>query len=295
MRHVLLATLSICLLLAGCVPLRDRVGDDDDSAIGDDDTAADDDDAVGDDDDMWSGETEGTLTLMYSDTGGYGTGAYLSASFADVITPATPGYITEIPAGLDDCAISFFTSEELTGTDPGEYDYQSAGTLAISGGGYSTTIDPVEHEGELTYFAQIPDAEFTFGIDWEVTAPGDDFPGFSATLPMTDRLGLVEPSYTGAFFELPAGDFPVAWSGHDSSDAAVLLTFVDGNTAGAIIICLVNNDGSFTVPGSLIDQLPAQGSGSLVLEQYNYSSTTVGGRSLSLVAGSAVMATGMRL
>jgi hypothetical protein len=218
-------------------------------------------------------------------------GVNFSATFATTVTPATPGWEANVPAGLDDCAITFFTGEELNGGDHGEYLYESAGTLTLAGGGISLDIDPVDQGGVLSYVEGLPTGQFDFGIDYDVIATGGEFPAFSGVLEMTGQLELIEPDPQG-MVQIPSGDFPVVWAGYDGSDAAVIMTFVDGNQDGAFIMCTVNNDGSFTVPGSLMSQLPT-GSGSLMVEQYNWTQSDAGGRTVSLVAGSAVMATGM--
>lgn len=62
---------------------------------------------------------------------------------------------------------------------------------------------------------------------------------------------------------------------------------------GAVIICIVHNDGSFATPANLVDQLP-RGTGTLLVEQYHWTETTVGGRALALFAGSAAMGLGIK-
>lgn len=274
-------------VLVGCPADEPGGGDDDD-----DDSAnpGDDDDVFGDDDDM-AGDTDGTVSLMQTTTGSMDLGVIFSATFATIVTPAEPGYVTNMPAGQDDCAITFFTAEELTGGDHGEYLYESAGTLTLAGGGISLDVVPEDQGGVLTYSDQLPTGQFTFGVDYGVTASGDVFPAFSGVLEMTDQIVLTQPDPQG-MVQLGAGDLPVEWSGFDGSEAAIFMTFVDENTDGAVIVCTVQNDGAFTVPGSFMDQLPT-GSGSILLEQYNWTQTDAGGRTVSLVAGSVAMATGM--
>ncbi|MAE29952.1 MAG: hypothetical protein CMJ87_13370 [Planctomycetes bacterium] len=94
-------------------------------------------------------------------------------------------------------------------------------------------------------------------------------------------------------FPILDGALDVEWSGADGSDAALFLTLTGEDETGAVVICIVANDGSFSIPANLIDQLPT-GTGTLLVEQYNWTETTVGGRSLALFAGSAGMGLGMK-
>ena len=288
------AWILLCLLAClaiGC-PTNPYGGDDDDDddASGDDDTG---DDDTGDDDDMFSGaETDGSLGLMFSETGNM-TFGLVSGSFADIVTPATPGYETEIPVGVDACALTPFTMDELQGGDEGEYEYQSAGTISVDGGELSLELEPQDLEGVLSYQQTIPEAQFTFGIDYDVSATGDEFPAFSGILPMTDRLQITSPDVGEGMFPILDGDLAVEWSGADGSDAGLFLTMTGENEEGAVIICIVANDGSFAIPAPLIDQLP-RGTGTLLVEQYTWTETTVGGRSLALFAGSAAMGLGIK-
>ena len=279
------------LVLTGC-PAEEPGGgddDDDDSANpGDDD---DDDDVIGDDDDFWGGDTEGTVSLMYANASGMDFGVTFTATFNTIVTPATPGYLTNVPVGMDDCALTHFPQDELLGGDPGEYVSESAGTINLSGGGISLDVEPQSQQGTIGYNETLPTGQFQFSTDYAVTAAGDEFPGFSGTLPMTSMPTLVTPEPEG-FFQIAGGDFPIEWTGYDGSDAAIIMTFVDEFQDGAVIICIVNNDGSFTVPGNLIDQFPT-GSGSLMVEQYTWETISAGGRNVALLAGAGVMATGM--
>ncbi len=284
---VLLAILG--LALSGC-PADEPGGgggddDDDDSA-----NPGDDDDFIGDDDDFHA-ETEGTVSLMYSNANGMDFGVNFGAGFNTIVTPATPGYMTNLPVGMDDCALTHFTQEELLGGDPGEYISESAGTITLSGGGINLDIEPQNQQGTIVYAEMFPTNQFQFSTDYSVTAAGDEFPAFSGTLPMTSQLTLVTPEPQG-MFQLPGGDFLIEWSGYDGSDAAIIMTFVDQDQNGAAIFCIVNNDGSFTVPGNLIDQFPA-GSGSMMVEQYTWEHISAGGRTVALLGGAGVMAAGL--
>jgi len=285
-RLILVSVLGFALV--GCpAPESGGGGDDDDSANpGDDDDFFPDDD----DDDM-NAETDGTVSLMYSEAGGMDFGVNFAATFNTVVTPATPGYMTNIPVGMDDCAITHFTQDELMGGDPGEYVSESAGTISLSGAGISVDIDPQNQDGVIGYAQQFPTGQFDFGVDYAVSAAGDEFPAFSGTLQMTAQPALVTPEAQG-MFQVLGGDFPVEWAGYDGSEAGIFMTFMGQDQNGAVILCIINNDGAFTIPGNLVDQLPS-GSGSLMVEQYNWSQTTAGGRTVAIMAGAGVIASGV--
>jgi len=296
MRTIVFASLSILWL--GC-PAADHGwtdDDDDDSASGDDDTGDDDtsDDDVGDDDTGVEpgDETDGSISLTYTSTGGAPTHVSFAAMFMDIITPATAGVPLEIPTAEDQCTIVLYEYADMIGGDPGEYTYQTAGTLHLSGNGLSFDIDPQAAGGTVTYLQDIPFAQFTFGADYDVVVPGDEFPGFSATLQMPALLELTEPA--GATFQLLDGEFAVEWSGGDGSGTSLMLTTLTQDFQdGGIIYCLPANDGSFAVPANLVAQLPA-GTASLLVQQFNWELIDASGRPVYLLAGTAAMATGFR-
>ena len=304
MRLLTILFASSALLWFGC-PAEDHSWSDDDgdSASGDDDTATPDDDVsdddAGDDDagDDDTGidpgdQTDGMVSMTYVAAAGGPSHILFSASFMEIITPATSGVSLEIPTGEDQCTVVLYDYEDLYGGDPGEFTYEAAGTISLTGNGLSYEVEAQFDAGAITYTQDIPFNQFTFGASYDVSVPGDEFPGFSATLVMPSLMELTEPA--GASFQLLDGDFEVVWSGGDGSDASLMVsTLAQDFQSGGIVYCLPSNDGSFAVPGNLVNQLPA-GTASMVLQQYTWDLFDVSGRPVYALAGSGVMATGNR-
>jgi len=301
-RYLIPLFAAFALLWLGC-PAEDHTwsDDDDDSSSGDDDVSDDDasDDDVSDDDagDDDTGiepgdQTDGMISMTYVASGGGPGHILFSATFLDIVTPSTSGVELEIPAGPDQCTLVLYDYEDLYGGDPGEFTYQTAGTISLSGNGLDYDIDWQNDGGAINYMLDIPFNGFTFGASYEVTVPGDEFPGFTTTLQMPAVMELTEPA--GASFQLLDGDFTVEWLGGDGSDSSLMVsTLAQDFQTGGIIYCLPANDGSFAIPGSMVNQLPA-GTASLVLQQYTWDLFDVSGRPVYALAGSGAMASGVR-
>ena len=107
---------------------------------------------------------------------------------------------------------------------------------------------------------------------------------------VTARLELTTPSPSG-MHQHPGGAFPLEWIGYDGSEALVMLMAQGEAGDGGTIYCLPDNDGSFTIPGNLVDQLPS-GTFSMIVQQYNWDIVDAGGRAVGLLAGVGVSAAG---
>lgn len=101
---------------------------------------------------------------------------------------------------------------------------------------------------------------------------------------MPPRLELHEPSATPMF---PIdGALDLAWTGGGSMTLAWLMVNNEAGHGGAIW-CLMENDGSFTIPAQDIAQLPS-GVGPLYVESVEYDEMQVDGRGIGFTAGTMV-------
>ncbi len=278
--HLLMISL-LALALAGCptTPVGDDdAGDDDetgDDDTGDDDTG-DDDDTIADDDTYVPDETDGQVTLTYSESGEGGGGvsraARLDASFPTLVTPAS-GDLIPIPPGLDQCAVNVVDDDGLAGYSPAGFTYESAGTLTVSGAFGDKPIGPTDLNGEIFYQLLLDvDDELDFGTTYGVTADGDSFPAFetSVKLEMPEEVTLITPAVGGAFHM--QGDYEVRWEGGNTETvwlfaaSAEIAVWPWEESAYGFLACEAANDGSFTIPAAPINQMP-EGDVSLTLVQ----------------------------
>ena len=285
MRFLLVVLAALGIGLTGCP--EGAPGPDDDDNGGDDDVSDDDDDGA-------DGLTDGSVSLVYVDSVGVALGVNFSATFHEIVTPPEMGYDLDPPTQEDDCGLFTFTLDELMNADPGELVYESAGTITLTGpGGLSVDLEPEDIDGTLTYQLQVPEAQFTFGEDYGMDVAGDEFPGFSTTLEMTEKLVLLEPATQTGMFDWTDGALDVAWTGTDGAEALISLTSMDEQENGAMVMCMLANDGSFSVPANVMSQLPGP-TVALLIQHYNSETMNVGGRSVMVMAGAGASVAGMR-
>jgi len=248
----------------GGTPDDDDTTDDDDSSIPADDDSADDDSA--DDDTFDPDETGGhvTLNIGRSVSGGMFTqSSNFSASFSDCVEPGSGGVeFVDYPENPDECGLFVYSYSDMAGYVPGEYVYLSAGPITVAGPNVIETfvMDPSLH----MYHGSFPDEmPLAFGDTYTVQAAGDGVPSFTALMTMPLDLTLLTPSlYDTAVFE---GDVHVQWTGGDVDPLTMGLSVTSNDLFDPVtgwIACYAANDGDFTIPAALVDQLPP-GQGSL--------------------------------
>ncbi len=309
--HVVL----LSALLFGCPPDLatddDDLGDDDataadDDAVGaDDDAVGDDDDAVGDDDDdIWDDDDDtfvpdvfnGSVTIshyrMPDGMGGILESAYFGALFYDVVVEPSGTLEFAMPAGTDDCAITLYDLDDLYGGNQGEYAYLDAGSLIVVWpGGNPFTVHPETVQGLVSYQQELAmGSQLVFGQQYEVDSSGGDLSAFHAALRMPQELSLTSP-LPGETFQL-GGALDVQWGGGDVDDVWIYLSSSDGFEFG-YIACQAANDGTFAVPGNLVNQLPA-GAATFSLSQSMFHYQEVDGRWIYLAGMTSLSATGVK-
>ena len=277
----ILFLLALALVLAGCptTPVGDDDAGDDDSS-GDDDTADDDtggdDDTVADDDTYVPDETDGQITLTYTEAaepgGGVSHAARFDAAFKTLVTPAS-GDLVPTPAGVDQCAVNVVDDDGLAGYSAAQFTYESAGILTLSGAFGDKPMGPTQLGDEVFYQLLLDvDDELAFGTTYGVSADGDAFPAFetSVKLEMPTEISLVTPA-VGSPFQMQ-GDYEVRWDGGDTETVWLLAASAEialwpwEESAYGFLACEAINDGSFTIPAPLINQMP-EGDVSLSLVQ----------------------------
>jgi hypothetical protein len=272
LRHIL-ALFGAFFLFAGCPS-----EDDDDDAGDDDSGASDDDDNQGDDDDDDMGdddnsdddtyvpeETDGQISLTYTEApsggGGVSRSASFYAQFPTLITPAS-GDLVALPTSIDSCAVSVYSEADISGITPATFSYESAGTMTLSVPWGDLPNDPMVNGSELYYQLLLNADDLEFGAFYGVSTTGDAFPAFDAPyrLEMPDAVTLTWPQ-VGSPFHLQ-GPLDVQWSG--GSDVPVWLflssvfipTWPWEEAEYGFLACKAANDGSFSIGGADLNQLP---------------------------------------
>lgn len=133
-------------------------------------------------------------------------------------------------------------------------------SVELTGGGSSVTLPWSEESLFFESDLDASDFSFSTAYDFGQVSP-DSFPSFGvagiARTPSTS-FTVTSPMIEGASVPTVSSAIPIAWSG-GSGD--VLLVTVgqrssSGNDYAGVITCVVNNDGSFTIP-DLWDSWPA--------------------------------------
>ncbi len=101
----------------------------------------------------------------------------------------------------------------------------------------------------LTMLAGCPDTADDFG--------GDDFPAFDGpdSLVLSSALQLVSPAVPD-YFEFD-GELPLEWNGGSLPDVTIELFDDDLEDDDNVYVhCIADNDGAFTIPAAVVDELP---------------------------------------
>jgi hypothetical protein len=302
------------LLLAGCPEYGDDFGSDDDDAADDDDTAASDDDTAdddtaeqpdddtaGDDDSAEPGEeVDGALSLQYAEVpdhvGGMITHLTFSANFTEELVPGSGGVSFNAPEAVDECALTRYSWDDLQGGVPPDLEYQSAGTLTLTGTQGTFEIEPNAHGGITTYGLELtPGTDIDSGSSWDIAATGDAYPAFDypAGLDLAGAVHLDSPTVT-EYFEV-TGELDLQWSGGTLPHVTIeIVDWVQEDDDNVYVHCWVHNDGSFTVPLELMDEFPADDI-YLQLSQPTYEIRPAGDRWVGVGTGASAVSTGFKL
>ena len=216
------------------------------------------------------------------------------ANFFEIVSEPVPGYTLNEPDGVDECAYTAYTHDELTGGEPGEYTYQSAGTLSVTGGGGAWQVESFDPgSGYIFYQWPLPyGSDLQFDTTYNVSLAGDTFPAFDApgSIVMPDEFHLTSP--TSADMVTLTGDVTVQWTGGGSGNSTLMVHAIDGLSYGDLI-CNVANDGEFTIPAAYTSQLPSGVNCELTLTRSVPTYTEVDGRWVETAAVLSLSADGI--
>ncbi len=140
--------------------------------------------------------------------------------------------------------------------------FAGAGTISISG-----LLEPLEFVNETIWYMPEPyptgDDYFEQGATITATAPGDENDGFSLS---ASGVAPLETDLAESLEIQDEVDEIITWTPENSGRIQlVLLVGFHGAPYEGMLLCETEDDGSLTVPGYLISQLPHYHSG---LQQY---------------------------
>lgn len=226
---------------------------------------------------------DGFVHLRYShlfDSGSIDVVGQADAEFYQTVAPYRSGL--ELPTNRDECGVTLYSGTNPPGMRPGEFDYESAGTLSFVGPVSGWDIEPTTAGSKTSYSLEVPIQILRLGEAYDVFAPGAAFPAFNLPdgLHMPDEVQLTAPPPEGPFSV--SGDFPVEWTGGDATEVWISLRVEGSGGQVGQLVCLATADGNFPIPASYIDQLP-DGNASFEFRQLDTRPITVpGGRTIEL-------------
>jgi hypothetical protein len=224
---------------------------------------------------------DGYVSVVWSQANAEPATAFVIGQVYEIVEPGVTAVEFAQPRGVDDCALTSYTLEDLQQGSLPTYDHLSAGTLTLGSGGSALDVDPTG--ANMLYYRELEPGGVAFGGSYELDAPGGSFPGFSGQIDLPPMRQMLAP--TPDF--VAAGALTVQWSGGDP-DEELLLRLEGMNMQGdrALVICRVDNDGEHTVPEAIIDELP-NGRLSVHLEQRYQTHVIIDERAVRL-SGSVV-------
>jgi len=212
-----------------------------------------------------------TPTPTGTGTPGGSFGGYVTLSHVRVEIPANNSFNETVSAAaafyqpiavsvatpaLDSCT---FTTPGATPT-PAAVISRDAGSDVQLSGPASIDMPSANNAGFLYYMATslpVGDAAggATYSVSWPGATGGVEAETFSNALVVPGALSVTAPDFTQVVSL--GGDLPITWTGSSSTPATITITTVVSASDYGSITCRVTDDGSFTVPGSLIAQLPS--------------------------------------
>lgn len=199
---------------------------------------------------------DGKLSFVWVSLSGEEPLAYVIGQLYDIVAPGASAVIFAQPNGVDQCALTLYQLVDLGLGTANTLVHQSAGTLTVEN---PSTGDLVYvFRAQNVYYRDIlPATDMPLDGSYIVTAPGDVFPGFTGEVKLPRERLLAEPAHG---FTTPGGDLQLVWTGGDPGQIRLQVDAQDSEPTATQsrghLECQIANDGAFTVPGALIDQLP---------------------------------------
>lgn len=184
---------------------------------------------------------------------------FAAAGFYEPTTFDTTGTLP----GLDECVVN--TPQPAPTASP--LQYRDAGDTLTLSGPASLTLYRTLSSGSLVYVPSPnpPSAgSVVAGGQYDVSWSGGPDVGadtLAGVLVVPDAVQITSPDISN-LYTVGGGALSVSWTGAGSTGSSstwLMMTTVDPNNTGnwASALCVVNDDGSFTIPSGVVSQLPA--------------------------------------
>jgi hypothetical protein len=141
--------------------------------------------------------------------------------------------------------------------------FASAGTLTLTGGTHTLTVAPMANGS----YSQLVDATQTLwsgGETLTLTASGATVPAFSTSVTAPAPIVVAAPAAPAGGAKLTvsrSSDLTFTWTGGGGATVGGGISAVYGSTAESVTCTVPASAGTFTLPASLIAQLPASPTG----------------------------------
>ena len=201
-------------------------------------------------------ETHVGTVVLDSDPSSAGSGSYVYPTFSDV-TPETG--CTQTVVG--DCTVVVCSASAAP--PPTLPQLYSAGAITVTGGLYGVNTLPAA-DGS---YAELDSANplWSGGEPLTVAASGDVVPAFNLTLRAPRPLVVRTPSSSSSIAIDRTQDLAIRWD--PSTDGVDITIGADGSgdTSGYVLCSVPSEPGGYTLPSSLLAQLPP-GPGAVIVE-----------------------------
>lgn len=138
--------------------------------------------------------------------------------------------------------------------------FVSAGNLTLSGGARTITLMPRADKG-YTVSSDGTQALWSGGEMLSFSATGADVPAFTASLVAPGPIAITSPTAPSGGGKLSVSrtsDLTMTWTGGGSAQfrGGITAVYNNGASSAAVVCTAPASAGSFTIPASLIGQLP---------------------------------------
>jgi hypothetical protein len=138
----------------------------------------------------------------------------------------------------------------------------SAGTITITGTASTITLDPHGTAPSVSYSSgpPVPDPAFTAGATLTFTAAGGpDVGAFTATTTAPETLAGYTPPTT-----ISRAGYTATWTAGTATIWVIMALVNPSSGDGNVVVCAVDDTGSFTIPASTFAMIPATSNNGIV-------------------------------
>ncbi len=206
--------------------------------------------------------SNGSSTIVFANAAGVPQAFYLG-SFYEMTDPYVSAIAFDTPSTPDTCGLTLYTQAESSAGTGGTQVAQSAGIVTLNG---PTGLFLPNQISVGVYQLNMDPAIFPFHSTWDMSGDGDLYPAFAGSIEVPGAFDVITPVSGFAL----NGRLQVTWTTPtvDPTPLTIRLETVNSATGDSgLIYCTVTNDGAFTIPAGMVNQLPARDYTSLHMQK----------------------------